>query len=370
MLKIDNLRVEYRLRRGTHLAVRDISLDIRPGEFFTLLGPSGCGKTTTLRSVAGLETPTGGAIRIDDEAVFDAGRQVYVPTHKRPISMVFQSYAIWPHMTVGDNVGFPLEAMGVKRGQIRAKVAETLQMVGLGDYIDRPATQLSGGQQQRVALARAIVKGAKVLLLDEPLSNLDAKLREQMRHELRQLQRTVGTTTIYVTHDQEEALSLSDRIAVMNLGDVVELGTPQELYLRPRHAFTARFIGQAELLPCEPDAQRGQGLQVRTPMGAFVAGGGAAELLERPERATHLMIRPEHVKFVNGEALETNALNGRIENVLFSGKLVEYAVRVGETRMTVYEASTHLKKVGDEVRLYLPPEHCVLLEDSPAGGRA
>lgn len=367
MLTISNLHVEYALGRGTHLAVRDLSLDIQPGEFFTLLGPSGCGKTTTLRSVAGLEMPSGGTIRIDGEAVFDAGRGVYVPTHKRPISMVFQSYAIWPHMSVGDNVAFPLEAMGMRRGSGRSKVEETLRMVGLADYIDRPATQLSGGQQQRVALARAIVKGAKVLLLDEPLSNLDAKLREQMRHELRELQRTVGTTTIYVTHDQEEALSLSDRIAVMNLGDVIELGTPQELYLRPRHTFTARFIGQADLLPCEPGEQQGDGWKVRTNVGELIAGIDA----ERPQRPTHLMIRPEHVRFVNGQAADCNALQGVIEGVLFSGKLVEYAVRVGSHRLTVYEASSQLKQVGDKIGLYLPPERCVLLSDpaaEPAAG--
>ncbi|RZJ17560.1 MAG: ABC transporter ATP-binding protein, partial [Haliea sp.] len=247
MVDIQDLWLTY--PGAANPSVHGISLSIQSGEFLTLLGPSGCGKTTTLRSVAGLETPTTGTISIGGKPVFSSAPKCNVPTHARDIAMVFQSYAIWPHMTVGQNVAFPLDVMKLPREESRRRVAEALDMVGLGSYAERSATQLSGGQQQRVAIARALVRRSAVMLLDEPLSNLDAKLREQMRVELRDLLKQVGMTAIYVTHDQEEALMLSDRIVLMNAGRLVEIGTPRSLYLSPVSVFGATFLGAAEVVP-------------------------------------------------------------------------------------------------------------------------
>jgi iron(III) transport system ATP-binding protein len=261
MVDIKDLWLTY--PGALHPSVHGISLAIQPGEFLTLLGPSGCGKTSTLRSVAGLETPTSGSIAIGARSVFDSAAKTHVPTHARDIAMVFQSYAIWPHMTVGQNVAFPLDVMKLPADESRRRVAEALDMVGLGALGARSATQLSGGQQQRVAIARALVRRAAVMLLDEPLSNLDAKLREQMRVELRDLLKRVGMTAIYVTHDQEEALMLSDRIALMNAGRLVEIGTPRALYLSPSTAFGATFLGAAEIVP----VSRCDGLVAHTDIG-------------------------------------------------------------------------------------------------------
>src|SRR5438270_9394683 len=216
-------------------AVRGVDISIQPGQFYTMLGPSGCGKTTTLRSIAGLERPTSGEIEIDSQLVYSAERRVMVPPHRRNIGMVFQSYAIWPHMTVFDNVAFPL-VHGVRkqpRKTVEEKVMRALSLVQLDTLARRPAPMLSGGQQQRVALARAIASEPALLLLDEPLSNLDARLREDMRHEIKSLVRGLGTTTLYVTHDQLEALSMSDRVALVNDGTIVQEGAPGDVYLRP-----------------------------------------------------------------------------------------------------------------------------------------
>ena len=366
MLQIDDLVMDYPMARGVHRALHGISLEAKAGEFYTLLGPSGCGKTTTLRSVAGLERPTGGTIAIDGEQVVDAARGRVVPPNRRDISMVFQSYAIWPHMSVLENVAFPLRAMGRTGSNLRPRAVEALETVGLGGYADRPATQLSGGQQQRVALARAVVKDAKLLLLDEPLSNLDAKLRDQMRVELRELQERLGTTTLYVTHDQEEALSLSDRIAVMQDGHVVEIGTPRELYLRPRSAFTARFIGQAELIPCTPLGRDGDGFAVDTALGRLVAGVNA----QAGAAATALVIRPEHVALRAGSADGPNILAGEIAAVTFAGRIVEYRVRAGQGEIVVQTLSSDIFERGQAVTLQLPPDRCVLVSEGTGAANA
>src|SRR5262245_6887942 len=233
---------------GTVPAVDGVSLDIERGEIFTLLGPSGCGKTTTLRLVAGLERPDGGEITLRDRLVASVPRRTFVAPHKRNLGMVFQSYAIWPHMTVLENVAYPLELRGIRRGAARERVARVLDLVGLGGLEARQATLLSGGQMQRLALCRALVYEPDLLLLDEPFSNLDAKLREQMRIELRLLQRRLGITVLFVTHDQIEALSLSDRIAVMQGGRVEQVGAPRSLYDRPVSAFVRDFLGQTVVL--------------------------------------------------------------------------------------------------------------------------
>lgn len=359
LLSVSRLHAVYDAEEGPVHAVRDVSLDVMPGEFFTLLGPSGCGKTTTLRSVAGFERPDAGFIVIDGTTVSSSQPYRYVPVHRRDIAMVFQSYAIWPHMTVADNVAFPLAAMGVPLAERRKRVARALEMVNLLEQQDRSATQLSGGQQQRVALARAIVKEASLLLLDEPLSNLDAQLRVQMRGELSMLQSRLGTTTLYVTHDQDEALSLSDRIAVMHAGEVIEVGTPTGLYLSPRRLFTARFIGQAELLPASVARVDGDALEVSTVLGPLRVDGA----VQPSSRDVTLMIRPEHIVLVDAEDRRGNVVPGCIERVTFTGRVVEYAVETDGGRLRAQALSAAILRSGDNVGVHLPPSRCVVIDE-------
>lgn len=370
MLRVTGLKKRYGDSEGSPLAVDDVTFEVASGEFFTLLGPSGCGKTTTLRCIAGLEIPDVGTIRIGEDTVFSGTHRRSVPVHRRDIAMVFQSYAIWPHMTVEQNVAFPLEATRVPRKEFGNRVREALRMVGLEELADRPVTLLSGGQQQRVAFARAVVKGSKLLLLDEPLSNLDAKLRVQMRTELRELQRRLGTTTIYVTHDQEEALSLSDRIAVMSGGRIVEIGAPLELYMTPQQVFTARFIGQADLWDGEIVERQAEGTTVRTPLGPIVASVCPTKLTGR----VHLLVRPEHVRVLaadDRDRLDVNVLRGTVRSVAFSGKLLDYLVDVNGHKLRVQTLASEPCEVGDAIDLHLPPERCVILapENSTAQGQ-
>ncbi len=253
---------------GGRRILDDVSLSIAEGEFVVILGPSGCGKTTTLRLIAGLDMPDGGSISIDGRPVSDPARKLFVPPEQRQIGMVFQSYGIWPHMTVFENVAFPLRVRRVASGPMRAKVEAVLDLVGLAGQGARPATALSGGQMQRVALARALVFDPAMLLFDEPLSNLDLKLRERLRAELKALQRRTGLTSIYVTHDQAEAVELADRIVVMEAGRIVQIGTPEDLYRRPRTRFVAEFIAEANILPVIVEGFAGPGLAVvRTACG-------------------------------------------------------------------------------------------------------
>ena len=278
-------------------AVDGISLDVETGKLITLLGPSGCGKTTTLRCLAGLERPHAGRIVIGNRTVFDSAKRIFVPASDRGIGMVFQSYAIWPHMTVFENVAFPLRVARNKeifrRRRSRERVARMLDMVQLTGFAQRPATQLSGGQQQRLAFARGLVHEPAILLLDEPLSNLDAKLREQMRLELKRLQRTLGITTVYVTHDQSEALALSDEIAVFDSGRIVQRGTPQEIYRQPKTPFVADFVGSANFLPGTVRGSDGDLTAVDTAHGVMrctfaepIGVGMKAFVTARPEDIT------------------------------------------------------------------------------------
>jgi iron(III) transport system ATP-binding protein len=341
-------------------AVDGVDLTVESGEFFTLLGPSGCGKTTTLRCVAGLETPDAGEITIGDAVVH--GPRVHVPIHQRDIAMVFQSYAIWPHMSVRQNVAFPLRAARVPKDEIARRVQDALRMVHLEDFGDRPATALSGGQQQRVAFARAVVRGSDLLLLDEPLSNLDAKLRLQMRDELRSLQQQLKITTIFVTHDQEEALSLSDRIAVMRDGKVLEIGRPEQLYLEPTHSFTAQFIGQAQLWPVE-----------RLTSGAVQAPFGVLEIDERdrlPAGPVSLLVRPEHLRLHPAGSAPTgrNVVPARIRSVAFSGKFDDVDVVVGDQVVHVQTLAGSPFRAGDDVLLQFPPQRCRLVAGEPRAG--
>lgn len=364
IVEINDLRKTYAGRSGVVDALKGVSLSLAPGEFFTLLGPSGCGKTTMLRCLAGLETPDGGSIRIDGDAVYSAESRKVVPVNKRDISMVFQSYAIWPHMTVAENVGFPLLVNKVRSAERKERVEQTLALVGLAGYGSRPATDLSGGQQQRVAVARAIIKGARVLLLDEPLSNLDAMLRIQMRHELRELQQRIGTTTVYVTHDQEEALSLSDRIALMREGNVIEVGPPSRLYMKPQHPFTAEFIGQADLWPCT-FRRREAGLTFVDTFLGVLAAGHAPELLSDDARA---YVRPEHIVLRRADAPPpeeglANRFEGTVEHVSFVGRVVEYDVKVHGHVVRAHSMSLESMREGDRVQVWLPPEKCVVVDE-------
>jgi iron(III) transport system ATP-binding protein len=298
---------------GQVAALNDVSITMEHGSFFTLLGPSGCGKTTLLRCIAGLETPDEGEIRIDGKVVFSRSADTDVPINQRKIGMVFQSYAIWPHMTVFENVAFPLRAQGL--ADIDSRVGTALTAVHLEAMAQRPATRLSGGQQQRVALARAIVAEPSVLLLDEPLSNLDASLREQMRTEMGALQQRLGLTTVLVTHDQEEALSLSDRIALLHAGKVVEQGTPHTLYYEPRSSFAAEFIGAANLV----DGVAGEATDGLTAIEcAFGKLWTTAPVKPGPAK---LFIRPEKIMVKSAEAHDPgrNVYMGQVRSRRFVG---------------------------------------------------
>lgn len=359
MLRIANLQVHYPTDRGLVEAVKSISLEIKEGEFCTFLGPSGCGKTTTLRCIAGLEVPTQGHISINGDDVFQSDQGINVPTHKRDLGMVFQSYAIWPHMSVFENVAFPLETTGMGKQNIRSEVGRALEMVGLGDFAERSATQLSGGQQQRVALARAIVRNGKVLLLDEPLSNLDAKLRDQMRDELRELQRELKTTTVFVTHDQDEALAMSDRIVVMNKGAIIEQGTPLQLYQAPKRLFTARFIGSAEVFECAYQGDDGKFARVSTALGEL----SVSDPHELRERAGYVMIRPEFVDILTEHVEGVNCVRAKVISRVFVGQKTEYEFRTSSNVTLSATSPSYINlSVGSEVTLQCHPERCVLLE--------
>lgn len=363
MLKVSGLMMGYEQGHSSGLAVDDVSFEVQPGEFFTLLGPSGCGKSTTLRCVAGLEQPTAGRVEIGSQVVYDSAARVNLPAHVRDYSMVFQSYAVWPHLTVFENVAFPLRVQRRSKADIREQVTQALSLVGLEETSDRSATLLSGGQQQRVALARAIVKNAKLLLLDEPLSNLDAELRLEMRRELRTLQQQLGMTTIYVTHDQDEALNLSDRIALMRRGKVVELGKPQDLYLRPSDPFTARFIGQVDLVRCRVVSRRGEQVTLQSPFSApIIAKAVDARVSEGDD--VELLIRPEHIEIQRsdsgpGAATGENRLHGRVVETQFSGKLQECGVSVEGHVVRVQTLSREMFNVGDVVGLHFPVDRCI-----------
>ena len=354
-VSIRGLRKQY----GDAVAVDDISLDVAPGEFVTLLGPSGCGKTTTLRSIAGLEQPDAGEIVIGEQTVFGNGQMV--PVHQRHLGMVFQSYAVWPHMTVAENVRFPLRMHKEPRSRHRAIVEETLRRVGLTDFANRYPSELSGGQQQRVALARALACNPAVILYDEPLSNLDAALREQMRFELRSLHRRLGATAIYVTHDQQEALVLSDRICLMNNGKVVQTGTPSEVYEKPHDGFASDFLGSANLWPVSSADLASGSVRLASGQTLRVSAGDGA-----PDRAvsdaSRVTIRPHQVRL--GAAGESNTFTGVVWDATYLGDRIRYVVGVTEDFSVFAEenpAQSPRREVGAEVTVSLPGEHCLLL---------
>ena len=338
--------------------LKGVSLDIPEGSLYTFLGPSGCGKTTTLRCVAGLERPDSGYIDIDQKTVYRAPGGAYVPPNHRPIGMVFQSYAIWPHMTVAQNVGYPLTIQRRSRTEIRDRVKEVLKIVGLAGLEDRPAPKLSGGQQQRVAFARALINEPKVMLLDEPLSNLDAKLREQMRFEIKALQRRVNITTIYVTHDQGEALAISDQIAVMHGGKLIEVGEPHQLYAKPKRKFTATFLGLTNLINGKVTRKGSDSdlSQLETKFGTLLFA--PAVPFEIGSEVV-VSIRPENVTVAKeAPASAENVVEGTLHDAVFMGDAYHCQVAVGDQLIRIHTHPKHAVPVGQKVYLTLDPQSC------------
>jgi len=363
-LRIQNLYKSF----GPIVAVNRLDLAVQEGEFFTLLGSSGCGKTTTLRMVGGLEKPDGGEIYLGDRCLVSDRRRLFVKPEKRDMGMVFQSYALWPHMTVFENVVYPLKLRGIKGAEADKKVAEVLGLVGLAGLEERPAPALSGGQQQRVALARALVFSPHVLLLDEPLSNLDAQLREDMRRELRALQQRLHVTVLFVTHDQIEALSLSDRIAIMKAGQIEQLGSPEEVYYHPATPFVRDFLGKTFLLAGKVLGINDEQINVE-----IQQSGAAPLIIQRSKlsassnglpavgQAVMVAIRPEQIALTgHASDRQPNMIQAKLRAVQFLGDRYEYTVVLGsETRVLISPASRHLK-AGEKVYLELKAEGITL----------
>jgi iron(III) transport system ATP-binding protein len=357
-IEIQDLVVHY----GAVMAVKQVSFTVRRGEHLTLLGPSGCGKTTTLRAIAGLEHPSAGVIRIDGQVVYSSAQRINVPTERRGVSMVFQSYAIWPHMTVFNNVAYGLRVRRLSKKEIEEKVHWALDLVRLGDLAQRSAAQLSGGQQQRVALARSFAFGPTVILFDEPLSNLDAKLRAEMRLEIQELQHRLGITSVYVTHDQEEALAISDRVIVMNTGIIEQIGTPGDIYDRPRSAFVADFVGAANLIrgKLRRDLAPPGLIALETATGFLIYGcdngrsvGTAGAFSVRTVYPWLRLERPAETR---------NVWKVHIDRRVFLGDFVQYIVAWGDEQLVIRRPPTERFDEGTTVYMGIAPEHCVLLE--------
>ena len=373
MLQVENLKKQYVGFEGKPGGgVLGVSFTIKKGELFTLLGPSGCGKTTTLRAIAGLETPETGRILLENREMFNSATGANIALYDRDIGMVFQSYAIWPHMSVFENAAYPLRVSRTKKysqRDIQEKVMTVLEMVGLAEFAKRSSTQLSGGQQQRLALARAFTREPRLLLLDEPLSNLDAQLREQMRVELKRLQQETGVTAIYVTHDQSEALAISDRIAVMNAGLIAQIGTPKEIYSRPASEFVANFIGRTNLLRgiLSQDAAAEGIARVRTPVGELKC---FFPIALRSGYSTALVVRPEHIviRKHNGEMPPAqprlNLLAGKVKREIYLGEIVEYLVAVEGGDILVRTPLAPDVANGDAVSLAFPAERTIALTEA------
>ncbi len=352
--------VGVRLQKVTKLfgqikAVDEASLEIRRGELFFLLGPSGCGKTTLLRLIAGFYRPNAGRIFFDDRDITS------VPPHKRNTGMVFQNYALWPHMTVWKNVEYGLDMRKLSPGEKRRRVREVLEIVHMDKYADRRPNELSGGQQQRVALARALVIQPDVVLLDEPLSNLDAKLRTQMREEIKQIHQKIGTTMIYVTHDQKEALSMAQRMAVLDAGRVVQVGDPQTVYNRPNSVFVAGFIGETNFLKGTITVVN-QDVAVDTPMGKVVSK--VAYEGAKVGDPVLCSVRPEAIRLFKEKPPRENILRARIENIVYLGDNEQYLLQLKDGsifKAVEYNPGLHQMRIRDEVYVVFAPEDVVLL---------
>jgi iron(III) transport system ATP-binding protein len=373
MLKVDSLHTEYTNELGQAVkAAQNVNIEVPEGHFFTLLGPSGCGKTTTLRSIAGLERPRSGEISVNGVAVYSGARNIFVPPNQRGFGMVFQSYAIWPHMDVFTNTAFPLQvgARKYSRADIEAKVMKVLKAVQLDHLRDREATKLSGGQQQRLALARALVMEPKLLLLDEPLSNLDAKLRELMRFELKRLQRELRITTVYVTHDQSEALALSHHIAVMNQGRIQQIGTPREIYERPVNQFVADFVGTTNFLEgtvLGPDSGT-DWIVIDTEIGQLRSH--ATEPMRTGDKVS-LSVRPEDIElFEQKPDGGVPPLQALVDQKVFLGEAMDFRVKLGGRTLLSRVHPSVRTSVGDPIWARIQPGKSVAMRATETGAPA
>ena len=370
MLKVTSLFTEYASDQGAVVkAAQDVSFEVPEGKLFTLLGPSGCGKTTTLRSIAGLERPTAGEIEVGGRTVFSSSQGIFVAPNKRNFGMVFQSYAIWPHMNVLRNVAFPLEVRRLARKDIRERVMRVLTAVQLEHLVDREATKLSGGQQQRLALARALVMEPALLLLDEPLSNLDAKLRDRMRTEIKRLQRELGLTTVYVTHDQSEALALSHEIAVMSEGFVVQVGTPRQIYETPRNQFVADFVGTTNFIGGTVASTDSGRCVVSSALGDIKAQ--ASEGVIKNATVT-VSVRPEDIELLELEpaaAADENIVKAIVHAKDFLGEYLDFHVKVGDVVLQARAHPSLRTPTGEAIYVRMKAEKCVAIaSDRPAHG--
>jgi iron(III) transport system ATP-binding protein len=348
------------VRYGDAVAVDRVSVDIAPGELFLLLGASGCGKTTLLRSIAGFVETAAGAIRFGDEDV------TRLPPHARNAGMVFQSFALWPHLSVFENVAFGLRERRVPKGEIAERVDAALSSTRLPGYGARRVDELSGGEQQRVALARALVVRPRCLLLDEPLSNLDAKLRHSMRDEIRRLCKEHGLTTVYVTHDQKEALAVADRVGVMSRGRLLQVGAPADVYRRPRSRAVAAFVGETNLLPARVVEVGSADIRVESPVGPLVAARPDGDAAPSVGDGLWISIRPECLRLVDGPA-GTNTLRGRQEHVTYLGEIAERRLRVGEALLSLFELNPR-PGARDELTMTVDPADVVLVADDERSG--
>ena len=363
MLEVTGLCKSFAGPQGANKVVDDVSFAVPEGQCYALLGPSGCGKTTTLRCVAGLELADTGTIKIGGALVSDADANIFVPVHERPIGMVFQSYAIWPHMDVFGNVSYPLTVQKARldKAEIRDRTMQALALVGMDDMANRPATRLSGGQQQRVALARAVVRRPQLLLLDEPLSNLDARLREAMRQELSEMIARIRITALYVTHDQAEAFALAHRIAVMSQGRIVQEGHPRAVYAEPTTRFAATFLGAANIVPGRIERSGVDG-------SAIIAVDGEEYRLTlratgRPGDAVDIIIRPEDLIVSAAKIDGANVLAGRIVRVVFLGSSVEYHLEIGRKQvLRAFGRTDPALAVGAPVWVAIDPRHGATLK--------
>ncbi len=359
-IEIKELLKVFRTKFGEVRAVDNVSLEINKAELMTLLGPSGCGKTTTLRCIAGLEKPDSGDVLIDGTPMFSHG---FVPPSKRGIGMVFQNYAVWPHMTLSANVGYGLKLDRVPRKSREQRVKQMLELVGLSGLERRYPGQLSGGQQQRVALARALMRNPKVLLLDEPLSNLDAKLREKMRFEIKGIVNRMAMTAVYVTHDQAEAMVLSDRVALMDSGKLVQLASPDVIYHEPANKFVADFIGTTNIVEgrVEEISEDKRLVYMRTGLGRALCKVRDPAALTK-DKPVYLSIRPEDIEIVNGKQEATeNTYTGTVGERAYLGNLLYLFVNVDDIVIRAQCHPRHAGNEGEETRIYLDPEKCVVL---------